>query len=130
MKYLTARSAGWCVLLIVLFAMQIGCASPNGQARRKASREVRALQSGRTENELQKDLMQFLEYAENEIGAMYSAPRETWRPARFSNSWEMPGPKASSPSCRIASRTICSNSPRKTRLGTLPPVFSVDVSLE
>lgn len=69
MTYLTARSAGRCVLLVLL-AMHTGCTSPNRQARKTALPEVRAWQSGRVEHELQEDLSQFVDYAESEIGAV------------------------------------------------------------
>ncbi len=70
MPYMIAKSAGRCGILVVLLAMHTGCASPNRQARRTALPEVRALQSGRVENELKEELLQFVDYAESEIGAV------------------------------------------------------------
>lgn len=70
MQYMIARSAGRCVLIVVLLAIHTGCASPKRAAKRTALPEVSTLASGRVENELQEDLSQFVEYAESEIGAV------------------------------------------------------------
>ncbi|MCH8150057.1 MAG: hypothetical protein IH987_19100, partial [Planctomycetes bacterium] len=68
MPYMIAKSAGRCGILIILLAMHTGCANSKRSAARTTLPDVRAGRPGEVGNELQDDLSQFLDYAENQIG--------------------------------------------------------------
>ncbi|MCH7925886.1 MAG: hypothetical protein IIC51_10170, partial [Planctomycetes bacterium] len=68
MPYMIAKSAGRCGILIVLLAMHTGCVNSKRSAARMTLPNGRVVKPGEVGNELQEDLSQFMDYAENQIG--------------------------------------------------------------
>ncbi|MCH9002002.1 MAG: hypothetical protein IIC02_05450 [Planctomycetes bacterium] len=68
MPYMIAKSAGRCGILIILLAMPTGCANSKRSAARMTLPNGRVVKPGEVGNELQEDLSQFMDYAENQIG--------------------------------------------------------------